>query len=545
MRWLIDDILPNRNWSGLGVLTALFCIVSIGRVVLGSIGNMVNALGVMRFTARMRRRLLDRLLGLPASFYAEKPVGDLVQRMESDVSAVADFGADILPSAAQMTLQSVMTIGVMLFLDWRLTVIVLPLAPLFEWLRKHYSEALRERSERAREATGQESSLLNELLSGATQIQLLGAERRMGRRYFRLTLRALRAKWKQRTTELAYSITTMSVVSIGSALIIGYGGARVLSGSLTAGSLVAFYGYVGGIFLPLMTATELYARVNRVRANITRLLEIEQVSNTIADRPDALPLIAAPSRIAYRDVTFQYAHDKSALTGVDFDAFAGERVAVIGASGCGKSSMLKLIPRLYDAHSGRIELDGRALRALQLRSLRQAISFVPQSPVLFQGTLRDNLRHGSPTASAPELEAAVRLARLSDVVSRLPEGLDAPLGPMGDGLSGGEKQRIAIARAILQNRPILILDEATSALDSQTERQLFEAIDTWRGHRIVIVVSHRLSACLWADRVVVFDQGKVIEIGPHHTLNRPGTFYHAFWQNGSAELTPESDHVVS
>ncbi len=241
----------------------------------------------------------------------------------------------------------------------------------------------------------------------------------------------------------------------------------------------------------------------------------------------------------------------STLRGIDFDARVGERVAVVGESGCGKSSLLKLIPRLYDASGGRIEIDGRDVRALRLRDLRRAVSFVPQDPILFHGTLYDNLRHGSPSATRHDMARAAWIACLTDVVSRLPNGWDTQLGPMGVGLSGGEKQRVAITRALLQRRPILILDEATSALDAPTEHRILSRLERWCTDRIVIIVSHRLSAARWATRVVVMHRGEIVEDGTHDSLYRPGTHYHALWQRaehrvarlvGSGRLAATAPH---
>jgi ATP-binding cassette subfamily B protein len=541
MKWLIDKVLPQRAWRDLATVAILYFALNISSHALRAAGNLVAASGVMRCSYELRRRLLGHLVALPAAFYAKHPVGDLVQRAESDVSLVAELGSDLLPSVMNMTVQTVMTIGIMVALDWRLTVIVLPLAPVFQWLRHRYRTILRKNSEDVRAASGNQSNLLNELLTGITQIQLLGAERRVSRNYGRLNLRSQRARWKQRKNELVFSFTAMTIVSLGSALILGYGGVRVINGQLTAGSLVAFYSYIGGIFAPLSMATELYARLNRVRASIRRLLEIELAPNDIRDRDDAQPLTERPRLIVCTAVKFQYDPEQAALQGADFDARAGERVAIVGSSGCGKSSLLKLLPRLYDADDGRVEIDGRDVRSLQLRTLRQMISFVPQEPILFQGTLRENLRNGCPTATPEDMDRAIRIACLTEVVDRLPEGLKSPLGPMGSGLSGGERQRVAIARAILQDRPILILDEATSALDARTERRLLARLKTWCKDRIVIVVSHRLAASKWADRVVVFDSGRVIEDGSHANLYQPGTFYFDLWDSDSGPLSPDQE----
>lgn len=544
MKWLIDDVLPNKRWTALAVATALFFLVYVGRSLVSSMGGLVNMLGVQRLVLHVRTRLLRHLQSLPAVFYAKRPVGDLVQRLEQDVTMVGEAGSTIVPSIMRMVVETMMTASAMIFLDWRLSSIVVPLLPVFGYLRYRYRTILRKSAEEVREATGQQSSLLNEVLTGAIQIQLLGAEHRFWRRYSRFNVRTMQRQFRQRKNELTFTLLTTTTVGLGTALIIGYGGSRVIDGTMTAGSLVAFYSYIGQIFSPMSTALELYARLTRVRASVRRLMDIELEPSAIRDEPGAQPLPASPEVLVCTNLTFGYAPDKPpALRHVDFDARAGERVAIVGESGCGKSSLLKLIPRMYDAEEGRIEIDGRDARAVQLRSLRRAVSFVPQEPILFHGTLSDNLRHGAPAATPHDLAQAAWIACLTDVVARLPDRWEAQLGPMGVGLSGGEKQRVAIARALLQRRPILILDEATSALDAPTEHRLLSRLEPWCAGRTVIIVSHRLSTARWANRVVVMHQGQIVEDGTHESLYQPGTHYHALWRR--AELQEPARGAVA
>lgn len=524
MRWVIDDILPGRRWGALIIASILFLVLYVGRVLLAASGNLLNKMGVQRVVFSLRTRLLQRLQSLPAAFHGRHPVGELVQRLDRDVSVVGDLGSDVIPSATRMIVETAMTLAAMVFLDWRLAIIVAPLMPLFFYIQRRYRFLLRRRAEEVREASGRQSSLLNEILTGVIQLQLLGAERRLLRRYAHLNLVTMKGQIRQRKQELVYTVVEMSIIGVAIAVIIGYGGSRVIEGTLTAGTLIAFYTYIGNIFAPMHEAVELNSRLQRVHASIRRLIALEQEPSAIQDAKEAVPLPHPPRVLKCRNGSFEYAPGKQALRKVNFEARAGERIAVVGESGGGKSTLLKLFARLYDPDEGSIEIDGRDIRGVQLRSLRQTISFVPQDPILFQGTVRDNLRHGCPSATPAEIAAASWVACFDSVVERLPKNLDTELGPMGEGLSGGERQRLAIARALLQHRPVLILDEATSALDPITEQTLLSRLERWSDGRIVITASHRLSNAEWADRVVVINRGAIagngddyIHASPHET----------------------------
>lgn len=539
MKLLVDDVLPNRRWGALALITALFLASMTARSSLTSLASLVNTLAIQRVQFRIRSRLIQRVQSLPPDFHHKHPVGDLLQRIERDITVVGESGLDLFPALVRMIASVPMTAAVMIYLDWRVSAMILPLLPMFAYVRHRLGPTLKRGAEAVREAAARQSSFLHELLVGAIQVQLLGAEKRLARRYKRLDLRTMRQQIALKKKELLFIFLSGNIIAIGMALVIGYGGVRVLSGTLTAGVLVAFYGYIERIFQPLTEAVELYARFNRVRASIRRLVDIEDSPGQMTDAHDAVPASTSPVELTYSNVSFNYTPEKPALRRIAFTARAGERVAVVGPSGCGKTSLLKLIARLHDPQEGQVQLDGRDVRSLQLHTLRDAISFVPQEPVLFQGTLRENLRYACPTATPEDIAYAAWIACLTEVVERLPKGWDTELGPMGSGLSGGEKQRVAITRALLQRRPLLVLDEAASALDGPTEQTIFSRLKTWAAGRIVIVVSHRSAVGRWADRVVVMDSGEVIEDSTHGALDRPGTHYAALWRNGDLATTPD------
>jgi ATP-binding cassette subfamily B protein len=530
LKWLIDDVLPSRWWGGLLIATGVAFGTSAARTLLSAAAGYLNTVAVQRLVFGLRVRLFKRLQALPPAFHARQSVGDLVQRVDRDVALIGDMGSDVAPAVLRMTLETTLTIVTLLVLDWRLTSVVLPLVAPFAYVRSHFRLRLQRAAEEARASIGRQSGFLNEALIGTVQVQLLGAESRFARRFAWLGLKAMSQTIRQRRQELGFTLLSMNIIGLGTTLMVGYGGWRVMSGQLSTGSLVAFCAYIGGLFSPMQTAVEFYARLSRVRASIRRVMEIEDAPGALVEAPDAAPLSLPPRLLACSKVSFGYSAEQPTLRRIDAAILAGERVAVVGGSGSGKTSLLTLIPRLYDTIDGCIEIDGRDIRGVELRSLRRAISFVPQHPVLFEGTLRDNLRHGNPTANAHDIARAAWIAGVTQVVERLPRGWDTMLGSLGTGLSGGEKQRIAIARALLQDRPILILDEATSALDVPTEHGVLSRIDAWRAGRIVIVVSHRLAVARWADRVILLHCGEVVEDGAHRELYRPGTQYYELWR---------------
>jgi len=531
MKWLIDDVVPNGRWGMLAVVTGLFLLAGIGRSALSSLGSLANVVGVRRMTFRTHMRLLRHVQSLSAAFHTRHPVGDLIQRLDRDVTAVGEFATEALPSLAQVCVGTSMAVAAMFYLDWRLSSVVVPLLPVFAYMRHRYRTMLRQCADEVRESGDRQSSLLHELLTGAIQIQLLGAERRLARHYHRVSLRAVQRQIAQRRTELMYTTLSVGVIAVATATIVGYGGVRVLDGTLTIGGLVAFYGYIGSIFAPMNAAVGLFSRVIRMHASVRRLIELEQTPEVVRDSPTATPLTAAPRVLACRGVSFSYAPGKPVLVRAQLLVRAGERVTLVGESGSGKTSLLKLVPRLYDPTDGVIELDGRDIRTVRLESLRQAMSVVPQDPVLFHGTLRENLQYARPSATLDELNHAAWIACLTEVVERLPQGWDTTLGSMGAGLSGGERQRVAIARAVLQQRPILILDEALSALDAAAERRLLSRLEDWARGRIVILVSHRLTTAKWGDRVIMFRRGQVVEDASHQALFRADTHYSALWRS--------------
>jgi len=508
IRFLIDEVIPGRRFGWLPFVAAAFFLTYAGRLGFDSLAGILNFRAVQKMTYRSRLKLLRHLQRLSAEYHDNTPPGDTLHRLQMDVDQVATLSGEVLPALLRMITIFTLVTCTMLVLNYRLTIVVLPLIPLFIIVRRRFQDRLRHASDSVQERSGKLIGFLEEHLSAIVQVQLLSCEQREARRFARISSDVVRAQMKRRGTELFFSSVLYLIIITGMAGVLSYGGYQVMSGSLTAGGLVAFYGYTLQLFIPLYGVVDIYAKVQRVTASARRLLEITDARSILRD--GEMPLrVAEPAAVELREVCFSYDGERSVLNEMSLRVGSGERVALAGTSGNGKSTIAKLVARMYDARAGNVLLDGTDVREFRLKSLRSAVIFVPQDPVLFDVTLRENLLYGNPRASDEEIERVTRLAQLDALINRLPKGLEESLGPRGNRLSGGERQRVALARALLQHPRVLILDECTSALDELTEKRLLTALDQHLHDVTTIIISHRPYPISWANRVVHVNDGRI------------------------------------
>ena len=510
IRLLIDRVIPERRISWLPLVAAALFMTYMGRLGFESLSSMLNFRAVQKMTFRARLKLLRHLQSLSAEYHDNRPLGDTLHRLQVDVDQIATLSGEVVPSALRIVTMFTLVMTTMIVINYRLALIVLPLVPVFVLLRRQFHGRLRQASDSVQEQSGKVIGFLEEHLAAIVQVQLLSCEQREARRFARLSGRAVRAQVKRRATELFFSSVLYLIIVIGMASVLCYGGYQVIAGTLTAGGLVAFYGYILQLFIPLYGVVDIYSKLQRVSASVRRLMEITEADNVLRDRPGAHALLPDTSGvIELKDVSFSYRSDRPVLNAINLQVNAGERVALVGTSGNGKSTIARLVARLYDARGGAVLVEGLDVRDITLKSLRSSVIFVPQEPVLFDVTLRENLLYGNPTATKDELDKVTRLAQLETLIDRLPNGLDEPLGPRGNRLSGGERQRVALARALLQRPKVLILDECTSALDAATEKRLLHALDHHLRGVTTIIISHRSYPTNWADREVHLNYGQI------------------------------------
>jgi ABC-type bacteriocin/lantibiotic exporter with double-glycine peptidase domain len=512
LKWLIDAIIPHRRFGLLPLAVALIFLGQQGKVALTGWGSYLMLSASLRMGLNLRVRLLKHLDTLSADYYEDTPVGAVMYPLKEPIEEISYFGSDLLPAILRMLLTTAFTLGAMSTLSPVLTLTVLPLIPVFLVIRQYFRRKLATAADGAQDDRLAWSNFLEEHLSSLIAIQLLGQEKRQEQRAFRLLARSLRSQQRLYRTATWFTVWSSFTVVLAMSAVIGYGGESVLAGTLSIGTLVAFYGFVTQLFDPLSGASELYARAQKTFASI------RQVQGAFALRPSVRNAVGAltlsrqhGSEIEFAGVDFGYSRNKDLLHIPALRISAGEHIAIAGENGAGKSTFAKLIARLYDPVSGEIRFGGEDIRSIHLKSLRQSVCYLPRDPVFFEGSIASNLQFVRSTAPDPEIEDAIRMVELSDLVGSLPNGLHQRIGPDGCQLSGGERQRLALARAFLQKPRVLILDEATSCLDASAEAVILENLRTSLSTSTLIVVSHRASTLSLFRRILVLSRGRVIE----------------------------------
>jgi ABC-type multidrug transport system fused ATPase/permease subunit len=537
LKWLIDVVLPGRRVGPLIGAVGLIFLCYQGRAVLTGLGGYLTMRAAHRLALDMRLGLLRHLDTLSADYHEGTPVGASMYPLKEPVDEISYFGSDLLPAILRTLMATVFTLGTMLLLNARMTLAILPLIPLFLVARKHFRDRLENDSDTVQQNQVAWSSFLKEHLSSMVGVQLLRQERRQERLAFRLLGASLRSFNRLFRTGVWFTFCTSLTIGLAMCAVIWYGGWSVLTGAMTVGGLVAFYTYVTQLFDPLSGAAETYVRAQKTFASIRKVRAVLALQPAITNSPTAIKFPRDhPWTIELADVAFGYSRNRGLLSIPQLNIRAGEQVAIVGENGGGKSTLAKLLARLYDADSGSVSIAGRDVREIEIESLREHVCYAPPHPILFDTTLASNLRLGKVTASDPEVDQIVNDIGLAAWVSTLDGGLNHRIGPGGSRLSGGQRQRLGLGRAILQRPRILILDEATSSLDTASEQQLLSNLHNILPGSTIIVISHRLSALLGVSRVIVFEAGRVVEdASPAFLLRNGGAYCRLF---NAPVLTP-------
>jgi ATP-binding cassette subfamily B protein len=477
-----------------------------------------------RMVYNLRYRLLDHLQSLGLHHHIKTNTGDAVYRVDVDAYAIENLligGFPLVTSIATL----VVMFGILLRLDFTVALLSLAVVPFLYLSIRYYISTLMVREEQVKELESKLVERLYETFSAMRLVKSFAREPHETARYAAAGDRTKDARIALTWQQSLFSAIVTAITIIGTALVLIVGGIHVMRQQMTIGDLTVVIAYLGAVYGPLSTIAHTTGQLQGALAGAKRVRAMLALVPETIDRPDAVDASHVTGDVRFEDVGFKYPDGPDVLHDITFEARPGEMIALVGLTGAGKTTLVSLIPRFYDATEGRVLLDGIDVRQYRLRSLRERIAIVLQDPVLFAGTIADNLRYGRLDATREEIEAAARAAHAHDFISSLPKGYDTEVAEAGGSLSGGERQRLSVARAILKDAPILILDEPTSSLDAISEEIVFAALRRLRAGRTTIVIAHRLSTVRDSDRILVLDGGRIAAEGRHDDLLKTSLLY--------------------
>jgi len=532
---VVDNILQSKKLPSVlgGIVTGLFgsnagavlyfAVAAVALIaIVGAVSSYVEkylTTSVSQWVGHdLRRTLYHHIQRLSLAEHDRSRTGDLITRVTSDIGAVQDFINSALLGMLVNAMTLVGMIGVMLYLNWRFTLIALSIVPVLFLVVYYYTRRIKSASRAVRTQEGKLLSVVEEVLTSIRTVKAFAREDYEEQRFETESLANVEAGLQARSIKAKLSPVVEVLVAIGTCLVLWYGARLAMAGQISAGVLIVFLLYLGKMYKPMRDLSKMTDTVSKAMVGYERIQEVLDIKSDVRDLRGARPAPRFKGRIEFKDVSFNYGTDKRVLEDLSFTIEAGQVAAIVGPSGTGKSTLVSLIPRFYDPASGSVAIDGTDIRQYRLKSLRDQISFVLQDTLLFRATIWENIAYGKPTASPDEIRRAADLANAREFIEEMPEGYDTMVGERGVTLSGGQRQRIAIARAVIRDTPILILDEPTAGLDAASEQAVIGALDTLMKGRTSVVIAHHLGTIRHADVIFVISDSALVEQGTHEEL---------------------------
>lgn len=529
--WLSQFLAATFGQNRLAILEfAAVAVVVIA--IINAIGTFVEkqtitAVG-QRVMHELRRTVYWHIQRLSMSYHDHKRTGEVISTVTTDIDAIQSAVTSGVLEGLYYCLTLAGMMGIMFYLDWRFTLIALSVLPALFLVVYTFTRKIKKASRQLRKKEAEMVSTLQEVLSTIRIVKAFGREEYEQQRFEAESTDSVELALRARNIKAKLSPAVEIIVACGTALVLWFGGRQAMQGALTPGLLVVFLLYLGKMYKPMRELSKLTDTYSRAWVGWERIRAFLAIELQIRDLPGALPAPDFKGCIAFENVSFGYSPDRLTLKNIDFKIEPGRLVALVGATGSGKTTLISLIPRFYDPQSGVIRIDGTDVRKFQRKTVRRQISFVLQDTLLFRAPIWQNIAYGNPEASRDEIVRAAKLANADGFIRQMPEGYDTMVGERGVTLSGGQRQRIAIARALIRNSPILILDEPSTGLDVVAEKLVLDALGTLIRNRTTIMIAHRLSAIRSADLILVLEEGEIRERGTHQQLVAAGGLYAKF-----------------
>ena len=538
---LVDVVMVEKNMALMNNLTLSIAGLFLLQLIFSTAHNYLFDLTEKRTITDFRIKLFKHLHTLSLSFFVKRRTGEIVSRMTNDITTIENIVTDLPATLLQQSIRLFGGIIIITYMNWKLTCLILVLAPVLVLFARTFGRKLKKLSTEIQDKLAVSTTVLEENISCIQVVKSFVRSKLENERFGNAVEDSFQSA-KKRVIISSFFGPSIGFIAFSTSLILlWYGGREVILGEISPGELIAFILYATIIAGPMGSFARLYARMQEGVGASKRVFEILAMEGEVRDLPDAKPLPRIEGKVELDDVHFHYRDDQKVIQGISFTVEPGQTIALVGPSGAGKSTLVQLLHRFYDPIKGEIRIDGIPLKSAQQSSYWQQIGIVPQETILFGGTIVENIEYAKPGVTKEEVIQAAKAANAHNFIMETPEGYETVVGEKGIRLSAGQRQRIAIARAILKNPRILILDEATSALDNESELLIQEALERLMQGRTSFIIAHRLSTIHNAERIIVMDKGKIIENGNHSQLMKEEGLYHKLYTLKSLQMVEETE----
>jgi len=530
-KFLFDDVLIAGN-------AAILNYIAGGAILLYFLKGLINdgqkylISGLSEHViVDMRKQLYSHLQKLSLSFFERQRTGDLMSRITNDVNVIQN---SLINGLSNLVLQPIMIVGIvgfLLYIDWKLALVSFIIIPIITYAINKFGFKMKSISTKIQNEMSSVTNILQETLSAVRIVKAFNNEQKEIKKFSEANDRTLKENLKGVQVEATITPVVELIISFGAAAFLWYGGHKVLRGEMTTGELITFIGYIGLLVSPINILSRSYNLMQKAVGASERIFNLLEVDERVIEKADAIEMPSIEGNVEFNDVSFSYNEGEEVLKDINLNITKGEMIAFVGHSGAGKSTLVNLIPRFYDVDSGKIRIDGIEIKDVKIDTLRKQIGIVPQETILFKGTIAENIAYGAEHKSREEIIDAAKKANAHQFIVEFDKGYDTEIGERGVSLSGGQKQRISIARALLTDHKILILDEATSSLDLKSESLIQEALERLIKDRTTFVIAHRLSTIINADKIIVIEQGEIVEKGTHEELIDNKGYYYKLYKS--------------